>query len=221
MSYKMDCSGVLALPIPYLDISSSEVPVFPRPQIPVFLIAMLGNKERKENIEKLIDKFHPFVIKAVLNNSPQVGNCLSHYQVARMAKLLFPDKSYLVLEDDAEVVDDNFWSLIEEHKDVDLLYFGYNGVCNHTKPVDLEYVWGTHALLISPSARDAIIEKYDEVDKSEFWTQYVGFDSLLTVIAHKANLTTWKPSLEDRYKYICQKEGYVSFLSGNLRENKL
>lgn len=216
-----DLSGVVSLPIPYLDISANQVPVFPRPKIPCFLIAMLGSVERAENIATLIQKFNPIIQRAILNNSPQVGNCLSHLQVARTAKLLFPDKPYLVLEDDAEVKDDKFWILAEEHKDVDLLYFGYNNSCHHYKPIYTEYTWGTHALLISPSARDAIIEKYDEVNNMEFWTKEIGFDSMLTVIAHKAGLTSWKPAKEDRYKYICQKEGFTSFLSGCKRRNNL
>ena len=216
-----DLSGITITKLPLPDISANQVPVYPTPKIPVFLIAMLGSVERAENIAKLIQKFNPIIQRAILNNSPQVGNCLSHLQVARTAKLLFPNSPYLVLEDDAEVVDDKFWTLVEEHKDVDLLYFGYNNSCSHYKPIPTEYVWGTHAVLISPSARDAIIEKYDEVNNMEFWTQYVGFDSMLTVIAHLAKLKSWKPAKEDRYKYICQKEGYTSFLSGCKRKNNL
>ena len=216
-----DLSGITITKLPLPDISCNEVPVYPRPKIPVILIAMLGSVERAENIATLINKFNPIIQRAITNNSPHRGNCLSHLQVAKTAKLLFPDLPYLVLEDDAFVVDENFWTLIDEHKDVDLLYFGYNNSCSHYKPIPTEYVWGTHCLLVSPKARDAIINHFEEVSNMEFWTQEIGFDSMLTVIAHKAGLTSWKPAKQDRYKYICQKEGFTSFLSGHKRRNNL
>lgn len=205
------------------DLSNNLIdntPTYQVPNIPSFLIAMIGNKERAENIQKLKNRFNPFLVKAILNNSPQLGNCLSHLQVARFAKLLFPDKPYLVLEDDAEVKDENFWELVSQHP-CDLLYFGYNGECTHTKPVNTNYVWGTHAVVVSSKARDAIIEHFEWADGLEYWTKEVGFDAYLTVIADKANLTTWKPEPEDRYKYICQKDGFISFLSGHIRKNNL
>lgn len=213
-----DISGV---DISGVDISANQVPVFPKPRIASFLITMPGVKEREDQVKHLQEKFNPHVIKAITNENPARGNCLSHAQVARFAKLLYPDLPYLVLEDDAQVVDPKFWTLVEEHKDVDLLYFGYNGSCHHTIPVETEYLWGTHAVLVSVKARDAILEHFDDVSNLEFWTDKVGFDSLLTVIAHKAGLTTWAPPKEDRYKYICQKEGLTSLISGNKRENIL
>ena len=213
-----DISGTL------LDLSGQiqdNTAVFTAPKIPIFLIAMLGNQERKDNIDKLIQQFNPFVVKAVLRTSPHYGNCLSHLEVARKAKLLFPDKPYLVLEDDAEVKDPKFWTLMEDASGADIVYLGYNGDCNHTTPINTNYIWGTHAVVINPKARDAIIEHFEWANKLDYWTKDVGFDSYLTVITHKAGLTYWAPSQEDRYKYICQKDGFVSFLSGHTRRNNL
>lgn len=188
--------------------------------IPVFLIAMRDNQQRQDTIQAIIEKVNPIVVDAIRDSNPHTGNCLSHFRVAQRAKELFPDSPYLVLEDDAVIVDDRFWSLIEEHKDVDIVYLGYNGSCHHTIPKNTEYVWGTHAVLIQPRARDALLETYEVIVTLPFWTDKIGFDSILTVVQNVAGLTSWKPSFNQRYDYICQKEGLVSLLSGDIRVNK-
>jgi GR25 family glycosyltransferase involved in LPS biosynthesis len=180
---------------------------------------MRDNKERQETIKTLIEKVNPIVVDAIKDPNPFTGNCLSHLRVAEQAKKLFPDSPYLVLEDDAVIMDDMVWSLIDEHSDVDILYLGYNGVCVHTIPVKTEYVWGTHAVVMQPKARDALLETYEVIVTLQFWTDKIGFDSILTVVQSVAKLTSWKPPLSERYRYVCQKEGIVSLLSGSIRQN--
>ena len=187
--------------------------------LPIYLIAMTDNADRKQTIQALVDRLDPIVVEAIKDANPWVGNCLSHLRVAELAKKEFPESSYMVLEDDAVIRDEKVWSLVEEHKDVDILYLGYNGLCNHTIPVNTEYVWGTHALVVSPKARDAIIDTFETILTLKFWTTKIGFDSMLTVVQSVAKLTSWKPPFHERYNYICQKEGLVSMLSGTKRQN--
>jgi hypothetical protein len=186
--------------------------------LPSYVIHNYKQVDRKEIVEKLIEATGAKVVEAVWSKEDPVWGCReSHKKVAQIAKEEYPDSAYLVFEDDCEIVDSSFLRLILDHLDVDILYFGVNGFCVHSKPFPLEHSWGTHAMMITPKARDLFLEKEAEYLKMEFPLGNHPYDQLMCVMAEREHLNVWKPNEQLMNKWVRQKPGLVSSISGSVR----
>lgn len=170
--------------------------------IPAFVIHRQECTERQSLVDELVKKTKAHIVEPVWNPSdPKQGCRQSHCLVALIARSLYPNKPYLVFEDDCVLA--NSWkSAIEDG--FDIIYLGVNGVCEHT-------LFGTHALYITPKVRDAILAETEElsnrvIDKG-------AYDHILSLLCRlhgfKINVNT----------VAVQKEGLKSYITGNLRKS--
>ena len=186
--------------------------------LPAYIIHNSNQIERKDLVVNLIQTTGATVVEAVWNTKDPVLGCReSHKKVAKLAKERHPDTPYLVFEDDCEILDPSFLTLLKEHPSVDLLYFGVNGFCLHMQPFPIKHSWGTHALYITPKVRDAILEKEQLYMKLQFPRYDYPFDQLLCVMAHLEHWSVWKPDESSMTRWVRQKPGLVSSISGSVR----
>ena len=186
--------------------------------IPAYIIHNSKQIERKDIVDKLIQTTSAKVVEAVWNTQDPVWGCReSHKKVARVAKEEYPNSAYIVFEDDCEIVDNTFLNLIEQHSKCDLIYFGVNGYCIHVEPFPIKHSWGTHAMYITPKVRDAILEKESKYMTMRFPRQEHPFDQLLCVMAFFEHWNVWKPDATSINKWVRQKPGLVSSISGSIR----
>lgn len=174
---------------------------------PCFIIHDPNSYERTEIVNKLIEQTKGTILSAIMLPNGKDGCRASHLAVARLARSLYPDKHYLVFEDDC-VLSDDWKDCIEGMECIDVLYLGYNG-----KSSDITY--GTHALLISPKARDKILSETEKlknnvVDKG-------AYDHILSKICRQEGLLVAMPSLDDKDKWAEQKKGLKSLITGRIR----
>ena len=187
--------------------------------LPCYIIHNYEQVERKEIVEKLIEMTGAKVVEAVWSKENPVWGCReSHKKVAKIAKQEYPDSAYLVFEDDCEIVDPSFLKIILEHTDVDILYFGINGFCVHQKPFPLQHSWGTHAMMMAPRARDMLLEKEEKYLKMDFPLGDHPYDQLICVMSECEKLVVWKPDEETMTRWVRQKPGLKSSISGSVRE---
>ena len=186
--------------------------------LPAYIIHNSDQVERKEIIEKLIQTTGAKVVEAVWNTKDPVWGCReSHKKVARLAKEEHPDRSYLVFEDDCEIVNPNFLELLLENPEVDILYFGVNGFCTHQLPFKLRHSWGTHAMMMTPKARDIFLANEAEYLQMRFPLGNHPLDQLFCVMEAKEDLKVWKPDERTMKKWVRQKPGLKSAISGSIR----
>ena len=187
--------------------------------LPAYIIHNSQQTERKDLVNKLIQATGAKVIEAVWSTEDPVWGCReSHKKVARLAKEEHPDSAYLVFEDDCEIVDPGFLFLIFSHLDVDILYFGVNGYCVHQKPFPLKHSWGTHAMMMTPKARDTLLEKEELYLQLPFPLGNHPYDQLMCVMAEGEQLKVWKPDETEMTRWVRQKTGLKSSISGKIRE---
>jgi hypothetical protein len=186
--------------------------------LPAYIIHNTQKLERKELVDNIIKKTGAKIVEAVWNTQDPVWGCReSHKKVARLAKEEHPDSSYLVFEDDCEILDDNFLDLLYENPDVDILYFGLNGSCTHNLPFPLRHTWGTHAMMMTPKARDIFLEKENKYLQMRFPFGNHPVDQLFCVMEYVEELKVWKPDERTMKKWVRQKPGLVSSISGSIR----
>lgn len=186
--------------------------------LPAYIIHNSQQLEREDIVNQLIQTTCAKVVEAVWNKEDPVWGCReSHKKVAQLAKHEHPDSAYLVFEDDCEILDPNFIHVIFEHLDVDILYFGINGYCVHQKPFPLQHSWGTHAMMITPKARDTLLEKEAMYLQMAFPLGNHPYDMLMCVMAECEGLKVWKPEEAEKTRWVRQKPGLVSSISGSVR----
>ena len=186
--------------------------------LPGYIIHNSSQTERKEIVEKLIQATGAKVVEAVWNTQDPVWGCReSHKKVARLAKEEHPDSPYLVFEDDCEIVRSDFLDLLVENADVDVLYFGVNGFCTHKLPFVCRHSWGTHAMYITPKVRDLLLTKEHEFLKMKFPLGNHPLDQLFCVMEACEQLKVWKPDETTMKKWVRQKPGLKSAISGSIR----
>lgn len=174
---------------------------------PCFIIHNSSSTERKEIVDSLVSKTKATVYQAIMLQDGKAGLRASHIAVAKLAKTLHPTSHYLVFEDDCVLADD--WELcIQGMECADVLYLGYNGKCEHT-------TFGTHALLISPKARDKIISETENlsnqvVDKG-------AFDHILSKLCRQEGLLTAMPPPDTKERWAYQQKGLKSTITGLIR----
>ena len=175
---------------------------------PAFVIHDNGCYEREEIVKDLVEKTKATVFQSYLHKDANKGCCFSHIAVAKVAKSLYPTKHYLVFEDDC-VLFDGWEDTLKGLEFADVVYIGYTDKCDKA-------TFGTHALLISPKARDIIIEH--GVDVGQQVRPVYAYDWTLSALCRKYGLITCMPKMEDREKWCIQKRGLVSQITGRIRE---
>lgn len=174
---------------------------------PSFVIHNPTHSERDEIVKDIVAKTEATQFQAYVLSDPVRGNLFSHIGVAKLAKSMFPDQHYLVFEDDCEL--SSAWKdPIADVSGFDVIYLGYNDRCSYA-------TFGTHALCISPKARDLIIEKAGlvakEVDRKN------AFDHILSRICRDDGLRVTMPKLELKETFCRQKKGLRSTITGQIR----
>lgn len=186
--------------------------------LPAYIIHNSEQLDRKDLVNKLIQATGAKVVEAVWDTSdPNRGCRESHKKVARLAKEEHPESAYLVFEDDCEILDPNFLDLIVENPDVDILYFGLNGFCVHKQPFVLKHSWGTHAMMMTPKVRDLLLTTEEKYLKMKFPLWDHPIDQLFCVMEHCEELRVWKPDERTMKKWVQQKPGLKSAISGSIR----
>ena len=180
---------------------------------PSFIIHSSSSPDRDDVVKMLQEKTGAEVIEAVwIPNDPKKGCRESHKKVAALAKEKYPDSSYLVFEDDCELVSDRwFWPTVAGDT-VDLIYLGVNGYGTFFGDM---YSYGTHAMIVNPKMRDLILDKTDEyVDR--VWEKGA-FDHILNKLCYDNDMTVWRPTEKDKERWVRQKKGLTSTITGNIR----
>ena len=174
---------------------------------PAFVIHHTSSTDRVEIVKDIVKKTDATIVQSILLPNRKLGCTASHLSVAKLAKSLFPLQSYLVFEDDC-VLSENWMDALKGVESADVVYLGYNDKCEHT-------VFGTHALLISPKARDAIIEEADKV-KDEVIDKGA-YDHILSLLCRRKGLQVAMPKKEFRGTFAHQKKGLISTITGRAR----
>lgn len=186
--------------------------------LPAFIIHHENQDDRKDLVKALVEATNGTVIDPVWIPEDPVKGCReSHRKIALFAKEKFPDSPYLVFEDDCEILDPHFLDLIKEHSDVDILYFGVTNYCHHKLPFPVYHSWGTHAMMITPKARDIFLVKVDEYLSLSFPHKKHPVDQIFCVMEAEESLRVWKPDLKSMEKYVRQKPGLLSTIEKTVR----
>lgn len=180
---------------------------------PSFIIHSSCSPERQKLVNALVKASGAEVVEAVwYPDDPKKGCRESHKKVAQMAKDRAPNASYLVFEDDCELVSDRWYYPFIAGEEIDLVYLGVNG---YGKFFGQMYSYGTHAMLVSPKVRDFILEQTD--DKAEEVWEKGAFDHILNKICYDNQCTVWRPTERDGNRWVRQASGYKSTITGNVR----
>jgi GR25 family glycosyltransferase involved in LPS biosynthesis len=175
--------------------------------IPAFVIHNSSSTERDDVVKELCLKTKAMVVEGVFEANRKDGCRHAHQNVARLARSLYPTKHYLVFEDDCVLSED--WERCVEGMEVaDVLYLGYNDKCSHT-------TFGTHALMMSPKARDKILSdseklKDEVIDKG-------AYDHVLSKLCRQEGLLTAMPPVDEKERWAWQKKGLKSTITGKTR----
>jgi len=175
--------------------------------LPAFIIHNSSCSERAEIVKQLQSMTGATIVEAIMMKDGKQGCRSSHLCVARLARSLHPNKHYLVFEDDC-VLSEDWKYCIEGMECADVLYLGYND-----KSRDVTF--GTHALMISPKARDKILS---ETEKLAPVVENKGaYDHILSKLCRQEGLLTAMPPLDEKENWAYQKKGLKSQITGNLR----
>ena len=174
---------------------------------PAFVIHNPSSSERTEIVKDIVEKTGATIVQAIMLPDGLDGNRQSHSAVARLARSLHPKEHYLVFEDDCVLATD--WAYCTEGMEMaDVLYLGYTDKCEHT-------TFGTHALMISPKARDKIILESDKLALTV--GRKNAMDWVLSKLCRQEGLLTAMPPMDEREKWAHQKRGIKSLVTGVVR----
>lgn len=186
--------------------------------LPAYVIHHSSQSERDELVQNIIRITNAKVVDACMNpTNPTQGCRASHRKVAELAKREHPDSAYLVFENDCEILDPDFLKLLE-NKDVDILYFGVTGNCVHHLPFTSYHTWGTHAMMVNPKARDIFLKDEEKYLQMTFVDNNHPIDQMWCVIQHAEKLRVWIPPVDSFKKYVRQKPGLKSSITGKIRD---
>lgn len=175
--------------------------------IPAFVIHHDSCVDRKPLVQDIVKKTGANIVQSVLLPNGKDGCRITHLKVALIARNLYPDNTYLVFEDDC-VLAENWKEALQEAKYADVGYLGYNDRSSSV-------IYGTHAVWITPKARDIILRdaefvKDQVIDKG-------AYDHILSLICLKNNLSVWSPPIEKKDQWAVQKKGLKSLITGRDR----
>jgi hypothetical protein len=175
--------------------------------IPAFIIHNPSSSERTEIVKELMLKTKGMIVQAILLPDGVEGCRQSHSAVARLARSLYPLQHYLVFEDDC-VLSEDWERCLEGMEMADVLYLGYNDKCEKA-------TFGTHALMISPKARDKILAESDSLAK--IVERKNAMDWILSKLCRQEGLLTAMPPLDEKERWAWQKRGIKSLITGQIR----
>ena len=175
---------------------------------PSYVIHHDSCHDRDDIVKDIINKTKATVFQSYWLAEGLKGNTYSHIGVAKLAKTLHPDSKYIVFEDDCEILSD-YNVMLESYKMADVLYLGYSDRCSHT-------TFGTHALVLSPKARDCIIQKAAEL--GEQVDRKWAFDWILSKLCRQEGLVVCMPNEKNRESFCRQKKGIQSYITGQVRK---
>ena len=180
---------------------------------PAFIIHSSCCPERNDLVEMLQDETDAEIVEAVWRpDDPKAGCRESHKKIAQMAKDQNPNASYLVFEDDCEFVSQRWYFPFLSGDEVDLIYLGVNGYGTFNGNL---YSYGTHAMVVSPKVRDLILEKTDEYIDRVY--EKGAFDHILNMMCYDHNISVWRPPPREVDRWVRQKQGLTSTITGNVR----
>ena len=172
-----------------------------------FVIHGLESTDRRDIVLELQKRIGVKVIQACILTDGVRGCNLSHVRVAEAAKALAPSEHYFVFEDDCVLAPD-FETTLENIPDVDIYYFGYND-----KDFSSDLIYGTHALRLSPKARDILLTHAQElIDEN------IPFDHIIFSLSETYNLTRAWPDVSNKERWCYQKKGLKSIITHSYRE---
>jgi len=175
--------------------------------LPAFIIHNSSSSERDDVVKDVQSKTKAMVVEGVFEANRKDGCRHAHQNVARLAKSLHPTSHYLVFEDDC-VLSEDWERCIEGMEMADVLYLGYNDKCEHT-------TFGTHALMISPKARDKIVSGSEQLKDAV--ADRGAYDHVLSKLCRQEGLLTAMPPVDERKRWAWQKEGLKSTITGKTR----
>jgi GR25 family glycosyltransferase involved in LPS biosynthesis len=176
--------------------------------IPSFVIHNSSSKDRDLFVDALLKQTRATVFEAIMTPKGVDGCRQSHINVAKLAKQLHPTSHYIVFEDDC-ILSENWQEILKGYEFADVLYLGYNDRCSKA-------VFGTHALYLSPKARDVIIEgaeRYKDCVENKG-----AYDWILSLLCRKYGLITCMPKMENRELFCHQAKDVVSLITGQTRK---
>lgn len=176
--------------------------------LPAFIIHSSSSTDRNSIVQDIVQKTNATVFDAIMTVDGKDGCRKSHIEVAKLAKLSFPSSHYLVFEDDC-ILRENWREVLKGYEFADVLYLGYNDRCSKA-------VFGTHALFLSPKARDAIIQDAETLKDSV--ENKGAYDWILSLLCRKYGLITCMPRMENRELFCHQQKELVSLITGQLRK---
>ena len=172
--------------------------------IPSFIIHASQSHDRDSLVKTLCHETNAEVVEAILLDNRLLGCCLSHLKVAHLAREQYPTLPYLVLEDDCVLHPgwrEGVWDLSGE-----IVYLGFND--KHSTGV----LFGTHAMLISPNARDYLIKHLEQKIRS---ASVPAYDWLCWQLWIEGQFEVGYP--DEGNHYCEQKKGLQSLITGNIR----
>jgi hypothetical protein len=175
-----------------------------------YIIHMSEAVEREDLVTEIVKLTNASVFKGVVVGSGRdkrdEGCFQSHLNIY---KSIPPDEDLMIFEDDCEIVDPQFLSFVDENKhNYDLMYIGVNYILQD-KASNIIGSFGTHAMWISSKALSIFLAHPRE---------YIPIDHFWCKIEQEYKLAVWRP--EEIYKYVRQKNGLKSYITGNIRQNK-
>ena len=174
--------------------------------IPAFVIHADSAMDRKPLVDDIVKKTGAIIVEAIMLPYGPEGCTRSHVEVAKLAKELFPHDSYLVFEDDC-VLSDGWDEIYKTHLTADIVYLGYNDYCEHT-------IFGTHALLMSPKARDLFLQQWKRI--GETVGNRMATDWILSRLIRDNKLHVVLPTKQSK-DLAMQKKGLTSLITKRVR----
>lgn len=170
-----------------------------------YIIHNSSQAVRKPLVDNIIRLTNAKVFEAIMLKNRVDGCRKSHMAVYNLVKQEDP---VIVFEDDCEIINESFMSLIDKHSsNHDIIFFGTWKTFSKNNKVQ---IWGTHAMWISPRAKKLFLDnasscKMPQVD--EIWNELI----------IKYNLRVWVPPSNNMY--VRQKTGLISLITGVPRLN--
>jgi hypothetical protein len=176
--------------------------------IPSFVIHSSTSNDRTLFVDALVKETGSTVFDAIMTADGKDGCRQSHIAVANLAKESHPNSHYLIFEDDC-ILSENWKEVLKGYEFADVLYLGYNDKCSKA-------VFGTHALYLSPKARDVILfgaERYKDCVENKG-----AYDWILSLLCRKYGLITCMPKMENKELFCHQAKDMVSLITGQTRK---
>lgn len=182
-----------------------------------YIVHLPDSSRRKGMVSDIMQVTGAEVYDAIRAKDGAIGCYLSHLEIMKKD----PGESVIIFEDDCIINDKNMLSLLDIHKDYDLLFFGVNRMFERgNKEKNSNFAegtllnsFGTHAMWVSVKAKEIFLEYMK--NKSYFKP----LDGLWNIIENEFNLKVWRPADGEIYRYCEQKVGELSIIDGKLRKD--